>query len=69
MSAPKKIPAIPAPLRLPGWLWVAVIGRNWKLTLARLTIFVVTAFVVFRFILLPVRVEGISMLPTCGTVR
>jgi signal peptidase I len=65
MSAPKKIPSIPAPLRLPGWLRIVLIGRNWKLTLVRLTVFVVTAFVVFRFILLPVRVEGISMLPTC----
>ena len=43
---------------------VVVIGRNWKLTLARLIVLVVTCFVVFRFILLPVRVEGISMLPT-----
>ena len=65
MSAQKQTSPGPTPARLPGWLWVAVIGRNWKLTLARLTIFVVTAFVVFRFILLPVRVEGISMLPTC----
>ncbi len=43
---------------------VVVIGRNWKLTLVRLIVLVVTCFVVFRFVLLPVRVEGISMLPT-----
>ena len=63
MSAQKQTPQIPSSLRLPGWVRVAVVGRNWKLTLARLIVFVVTAFVVFRFILLPVRVEGISMLP------
>jgi signal peptidase I len=48
----------------PGWVRVVVIGRNWKLTLARLIVLVVTCIVVFRFILLPVRVEGISMQPT-----
>jgi signal peptidase I len=42
-----------------------VIGRNWKFTLARLVVLVVACFVIFRFILLPVRIEGISMLPTC----
>jgi signal peptidase I len=48
-----------------------VIGRNWKLTLTRLVVLVVACFVVFRFVLLPVRIEGISMLPTCqnGTVN
>ena len=50
---------------MPGWVRVVLIGRNWKLTLARLIVLVVTCFIVFRFILLPVRVEGISMLPTC----
>lgn len=45
---------------------IVVIGRNWKLTLARLIVLVLTCFVVFRFVLLPVRVEGISMLPTCS---
>jgi signal peptidase I len=43
---------------------VVLIGRNWKLTLARLVVLVVSCFIVFRFVLLPVRVEGISMLPT-----
>ena len=42
---------------------VVLIGRNWKLTLIRLVVLVVTCFIVFRFMLLPVRVEGISMLP------
>jgi signal peptidase I len=46
------------------WLQIAVIGRNPKRTLARILVFVVTCFVVFRFMLLPIRVEGISMSPT-----
>ncbi|MGB7768591.1 MAG: signal peptidase I [Verrucomicrobiia bacterium] len=52
------------PLRLPGWARVVLIGRNWKLTLARVAVLVAACFIVFRFVLLPVRVEGISMLPT-----
>lgn len=49
---------------VPGWVRVVLIGRNWKLTLARIVILVVACVIVFPFILLPVRVEGISMLPT-----
>ena len=49
--------------RLPRWVRIAVIGRNPKVTLARVAILIVTSFVVFKFILLPIRVEGISMLP------
>ncbi len=56
---------IPPPLRFPKWVRVLVVGRNWKFTLARLAVLVIACFVVFHFILLPVRVEGISMLPTC----
>ncbi|HTQ50994.1 MAG TPA: signal peptidase I [Candidatus Acidoferrales bacterium] len=64
MPAPNQaIPVSPSP-PLPGWVRVVLIGRNWKLTLARLIVLVVTCFIFFRFILLPVRVEGISMLPT-----
>ena len=49
---------------LPRWLRIAAIGRNPKATLVRLAVLIVTSFVVFKFILLPIRVEGISMLPT-----
>jgi signal peptidase I len=50
--------------RLPRWLRIVVIGRNPKATLVRIAVLIVTSFVVFnRFILLPIRVEGISMLP------
>lgn len=47
-----------------GWLRTVIIGRNPKRTLIRIVILVVTCFVVFKFVLLPIRVEGGSMLPT-----
>jgi signal peptidase I len=43
-----------------------LIGRNPKLTLIRVVILVAMAVVVFGFVLLPVRVTGISMAPTCA---
>jgi len=43
---------------------IVLFGRNWKFTLARLAVLVVACFVIFRFVVLPIRVEGISMLPT-----
>jgi signal peptidase I len=49
--------------RMPRWLRIVVIGRNPKATLVRVAVLIVTSFVVFKFILLPIRVEGISMLP------
>jgi signal peptidase I len=52
------------PPRLPSWVRIAVMGRNPKATLARVAVLIVTCFIVFKFILLPIRVEGISMLPT-----
>ena len=50
--------------RLPRWVRIAVMGRNPKATLVRVAVLIVTCFIVFKFILLPIRVEGISMLPT-----
>ncbi len=48
----------------PGWLQIALIGRRPKNTLLRIAVLVAACFVVFRFVLLPIRVEGISMEPT-----
>jgi signal peptidase I len=48
----------------PGWLRVIAIGRNPRVTLVRILILVAACFVVFKFILLPLRVTGISMEPT-----
>lgn len=50
--------------RLPRWVRIVVMGRNPKTTLIRVVVLIVTSLVVFKFILLPIRVEGISMLPT-----
>ena len=43
---------------------IAVIGRNPKVTLVRVAVLAVTCFIIFKFILLHIQVEGISMLPT-----
>jgi signal peptidase I len=48
----------------PHWFQVITWGRNPRLTLIRIVVLVVTCFIVFRFILLPARVQGISMEPT-----
>jgi signal peptidase I len=45
-------------------LRIVAIGRNPKLTLARIAVLVATSLVLFHYILLPIRVTGISMLPT-----
>ncbi len=47
----------------PWWLRI-LIGRRPVLTLIRVAIWVAAAFFVFRVVLLPVRVEGISMVPS-----
>ena len=54
------------PIR-PHWLRVVLIGRRPRATLARIVVLAVTCFVTFKFILLPIRVDGISMLPTYHT--
>jgi signal peptidase I len=46
------------------WLRVLTIGRRPKATLVRIVVLVVTCFITFKFILLPIRIEGISMEPT-----
>jgi len=47
----------------PAWLKIAVVGRNPRRTLIRAAVFAISAYVVFRFVLVPVRVEGQSMWP------
>jgi len=48
----------------PGWLQRVVIGRNPKRTALRIVVLSITCFVLFRYVLLPIRVEGVSMMPT-----
>lgn len=58
MSAP------PQPASLAWWLRVVTIGRRPRATVARIVVLAVVCLVTFKFILLPVRIEGISMEPT-----
>lgn len=46
------------------WVRTVIIGRNPRLTLIRIVLVVAVAIVVFKFILLPIRVDGPSMMPT-----
>jgi signal peptidase I len=46
------------------WLKIALIGRNPTRTLWRVVGIVVMSFIVFGFVLVPIKVEGISMMPT-----
>jgi signal peptidase I len=55
--------------RFPGWLRIALIGRNPKRTLIRAAALAVFCFLFFKLfffkvIVLPVRIEGNSMFPT-----
>ncbi|MBI3853822.1 MAG: signal peptidase I [Verrucomicrobia bacterium] len=48
----------------PPWWMRIVIGRRPKRTLVRLIIVIVGSVVIFGFVLVPARIEGISMEPT-----
>ena len=48
-----------------GWLRIAVLGRRPKATFIRVIIWAVLCVVIFKLLLIHVRVDGISMLPTC----
>jgi signal peptidase I len=51
----------------PHWLRVVAIGRRPKATLVRIAVLVVVCFVTFKYCLLPIRIQGISMEPTHRT--
>jgi signal peptidase I len=46
------------------WARVILIGRNPSWTALRIVVLVTLTFVVARFVFIPIRVEGVSMLPT-----
>ena len=48
------------------WVRTVIIGRNPKLTLIRVAILIVTCTLLFMYVLLPIRVDGPSMMPTYG---
>jgi signal peptidase I len=50
--------------RAGSWLRILAIGRNPKTTLIRAAVLAVVCVVVFNWVLVPVRVAGISMTPT-----
>ena len=56
----------PAPTR---WWQAILIGRRPRWTIVRIVILVVVCYLMLEFWLLPVRVEGVSMLPTYRTGR
>jgi signal peptidase I len=46
------------------WIRTVLVGRNPKRTAIRVLVLIVVSVIVFRFVLLPIRVEGMSMMPT-----
>jgi signal peptidase I len=48
----------------PSWVRLVIVGRNPRLTMIRVVVLVVVCYVVFKHLLLPIRVDGPSMLPT-----
>ena|SRR6267154_2037208 len=48
----------------PGWVRRVLFGRNPKFTFIRIIIWVAALILISQFVLMPIRVEGISMLPT-----
>ena len=55
------------PPNRPSWLRVILFGRRPRFTLVRIVVLAITCFVTFKFILLPIRIDGISMQPTYHT--
>jgi signal peptidase I len=53
----------------PSWLRTILIGRKPKWTLIRIAFLVATCYIIFGFLLLVIRIEGPSMLPTYSTGR
>ena len=49
---------------VPRWVRTLVIGRRPKWTLIRIAIVVISTFVLLEFVVIPIRVTGISMSPT-----
>ena len=49
---------------MPLWLLRVLIGRNPRRTLVRVVVLAAVSFIVFKLVLVPVRVDGGSMLPT-----
>jgi len=48
------------------WARIILIGRNPSWTAVRIVVLVTLTFIVAKFVFIPIRVEGVSMLPTYG---
>jgi signal peptidase I len=48
----------------PSWVQIVTIGRNPRVTLVRIIVLVIICVAISKFVLLPIRIEGESMLPT-----
>jgi signal peptidase I len=48
---------------VPTWFRTLLIGRNPNRTAIRIFVLIVVSIIVFRFILLPIKVDGLSMMP------
>lgn len=57
------VPESPGPVRKRSWTQTIVVGRNPRRTLIRVIVLVAVSFVVFRYLFLPIRIAGISMVP------
>ena len=51
----------------PHWSRVLIIGRRPELTVIRIVVLVAVCIILRQFVLVPIRVQGISMLPTYHT--
>jgi len=52
----------------PWWIWI-VFGRRPQRTLIRVTLLVALTFLVFKFLVIPIQVTGMSMAPTYQSGR
>lgn len=64
MDAVKTIGTQNTEVRQPGWTRRVLIGRDPIRTLIRIVIWVLLIVLIRSYVLLPIRVEGVSMLPT-----
>jgi signal peptidase I len=49
---------------LPRWVRTLIVGRHPKWTFVRVAVVVIVTFILLKFVVIPIRVTGISMLPT-----
>lgn len=48
----------------PHWIKRLAVGRRPKWTIIRIALLVLVTFILFKFVLIPIRIQGISMAPT-----